>query len=265
MSDLTDFFNEGEWDGVYDKVVCQRALSPSKLPEMDYALNPYSGCSHGCVYCYAPEVTHKEWDGWRVVKVKINIAERLAKEIKVIDGTIGIGTVTDPYQYAERRFELTRECLEIILRNEKKIHLHTKSDLILRDMDILGKIDAKIAITITGIDDSKSKVLEPGAPLPGRRLDALKQLSESGMNTYALIGPILSILEGREEEFCDAVASTGVKTAYLDRLNSRPLLSERLARKNVTGSDDSLRRIRSGLVERGLTVNDVFEKGNGKY
>lgn len=263
MSDLTDFFNEGELDGIYDKVLCQKALSPSKLPDMDYALNPYSGCSHGCVYCYAPEVTHKEWSGWRKVKVKINIAERLAKELKVVDGIIGIGTVTDPYQPAEKKFELTRGCLGIIQRNGKKIHLHTKSDLIIRDMDILGMMDAKIAITITGIDESKSKILEPGAPLPQRRLDALKQLSEVGMNTYALIGPVLSTLEGREEEFCDAVVDTGVKVAYLDHLNSRPLLSERLARKNVSGSDDALRMIREGLVRRGLTVNDVFS--NRKY
>lgn len=258
MSDLTDFFNEGEWDGEYEKLICQKALSPSKLPEMDYALNPYSGCSHGCVYCYAPEVTHKEWDCWRVVKVKINIAERLAKELKVAQGTIGIGTVTDPYQYAEKRFELTRGCLEILRAHDRKIHLHTKSDLILRDMDIFGGMDAKIAVTITNIDEAKSKILEPGAPLPEKRLDALRQLSQAGMNTYALIGPVLSTLEGTEEQFCDAIAETGVKVAYLDRLNPRPLLSERLARKNVSGSTYALSKIRSGLSNRGITVYDVF-------
>ncbi|MDR2846379.1 MAG: radical SAM protein, partial [Candidatus Methanoplasma sp.] len=113
-TDLIEFTDKEEWDGYYQVVECKRALSPSGLPEIDYALNPYGGCEHGCVYCYAPEVLHTEWKDWRVVKVRTNIADRLAKELVGLSGTVGIGTVTDPYQYAEKRFLLTRSCLEVL-------------------------------------------------------------------------------------------------------------------------------------------------------
>ena len=79
---------------MFETVKCKRALSPSGLPGIDYALNPYGGCEHGCVYCYGPEVTHTEFGQWRIVKVRSNIAERLAKEVRNIDGTVGVGTVT---------------------------------------------------------------------------------------------------------------------------------------------------------------------------
>ena len=68
-TDLLEFENVGAWDGVYRVAECRRALSPSGLPGIDHALNPYGGCEHGCIYCYAPEVTHADWDGWRVVKI----------------------------------------------------------------------------------------------------------------------------------------------------------------------------------------------------
>ena len=96
-TDLLEFENVGAWDGVYRVAECRRALSPSGLPGIDHALNPYGGCEHGCIYCYAPEVTHADWDGWRVVRVRSNIAARLAAELPGLTGTVGIGTVTDPY------------------------------------------------------------------------------------------------------------------------------------------------------------------------
>lgn len=255
---LFDFTDRSEWDGKYVNIVCKKALSPSKLPEMDYALNPYGGCEHGCIYCYAPEVTHKDWDTWRVVRVKVNVADRLEREIDHTEGIIGIGTVTDPYQYAEKRFNLTRNCLEIIERHSREIHIHTKSDLITRDIDLLGRIKSKIAVTITSVDDSFSKVVEPGAPLPEKRLFALKQLTDAGLNTYVLIGPVLSSLRGKEEEFCQKIIETGVKTAYIDKLNERPLLFERLSRKSINGSDISVKMIRSLLVESDIVVKNVF-------
>ena len=118
---------------------------------MNFALNPYGGCTHGCIYCYAPEVTHSEWKEWRAVRVKINIAERLAREIGGIYGTIGIGTVTDPYQEPERRFELTRRCLEVISDHDLGINIMTKSDLVLRDMDLIGGLKHSVGVTISRV------------------------------------------------------------------------------------------------------------------
>jgi DNA repair photolyase len=237
----------------------KRALSPSGLPGIDYALNPYGGCEHGCVYCYAPEVLHTDWKDWRVVKVRSNIPDRLSRELSGLEGTVGIGTVTDPYQYAEKRFKLTQKCLVILKEKGFRFHLHTKSDLILRDIELVSSMRGEVGMTITSIEERYSKITEPGAPLPAKRLDAMTQLSSRGVDVYALVGPVLNHLEGKEEEFVDAVVSTGVKRMYLDSLNSRPLLTERLNRMNIRGSERSKEKIRVLATGSGLLVNDVFE------
>lgn len=255
---LIEFENPDVWDGEYELIRCKRALSPSGLPEMDYSLNPYGGCEHGCVYCYAPEVTHAEWKTWRVVKVKVNVVERLAKELPGLSGTVGIGTVTDPYQAAEKRFGLTRACLEYLDGKKFDIHMHTKSDLILRDTELLAHFGGQVAVTLTGIDERMSKITEPGAPLPKSRLNALRKLTSAGINTYALIAPVMASLEGKEREFCDAVIDTGVKRAALDPLNVRPEMAKRLDRMNLRGSQTSLVLIRDILTGAGIEVRNVF-------
>lgn len=174
--------DESLWNGPFERVRCSRALSPSGLPGIDYALNPYGGCEHGCVYCYAPEVTHQPWDGWRVVRVKYDIPERLQKELPGLSGTVGIGTVTDPYQGAEARFRLTRRCLDVLRGRGFPVRIHTKSPLILRDLDILGDIRPHVEITVTGIDRRSSLITEPGAPLPEERLKALRELVDAGID-----------------------------------------------------------------------------------
>jgi len=259
ITDLLNFTSPEEWDGIFETVKCRRALSPSKLPDMDYALNPYGGCEHGCVYCYAPEVTHSEWKEWRIVRVRSNIADRLAKELVNVRGVVGIGTVTDPYQYAEKRFMLTRQCLEVLKAGNSKIHIHTKSDLILRDLDLISQMDSEVGITITTLDDRISRITEPGAPLPERRLKTLKELTDAGIKTYALVGPILGSLEGNEEEFVEAILSTGTEHMSLDRLNLRPKMTERLQRMGIKGSDKALEKIRRIAESSGLEVTDVFE------
>lgn len=257
-SKLWDFTDEEVWNGPHEIAECKRALSPSKLPGIDYALNPYGGCEHGCVYCYAPELTHSEWDTWRIVKVKTNTASRLAKELPNIEGVVGIGTTTDPYQQAESRFMLTRACLAKLKERNMRIHLHTKSDLVLRDLDILKQLKGDVAVTITSIDDRISKRIEPGAPLPERRLGALKELTDAGLDTYALVGPVLDVLEGSEREFAEAVASTGTKRMYIDRLNQRPLLNIRMDKISIGGSLRALEIIRKHSIDLGLVVKDVF-------
>ncbi len=228
------------------------------MPDIDYALNPYGGCEHGCVYCYAPEVTHTDWKEWRVVRVRSNITQRLARELVNLRGTVGIGTVTDPYQYAEKRFMLTRHSIEVLKAAKMRIHIHTKSDLILRDIDLISKMEAEVGITITTLDDNVSHILEPGAPVPAKRLYALKKLTEAGIDTYALVGPVLNSLEGLEKEFVAAIVSTGTKRMCIDRLNMRPLLSQRLERMDIKGSEMSLKKIRRLAEDSGLKVTDVF-------
>ena len=192
------------------------------------------------------------------MKVRSNIPYRLPKELSGLEGTIGIGTVTDPYQYAEKRFRLTQRCLEILKERDFRIHLHTKSDLVLRDADLISSMRGEVGITITSINDRFSKITEPGAPLPQKRLDALRQLSEKGVDTYALIGPVLNHLEGTEGDLVDAVVSTGTKRVYIDSLNMRPMLADRLNRMKIHGSEKSKEKIRRLAEDSGLLVQDVF-------
>ena len=258
LSNLLDFTGDASWDGKYELVWCKKALSPSKLPEIDHALNPYGGCEHGCVYCYAPELTYTEWDDWKTVRVKMGIEGRLGKELKVIKGTIGIGTTTDPYQPAEKRFELTRMCLTKLKDKDLSVHLHTKSDLILRDIPLLLGMRGDVGITITSLDSDVSKVIEPGAPPPDRRVRALRELTRAGVNSYALVGPVLSVLEGHENEFAEMVASTNTKRMCLDGLNHRPMLSGRMRTLGIRDSETAKEKIRNLALSNGMDVFDVF-------
>ena len=258
ISNLLEFSGGNEWNKKYHIVECKKALSPSKLPGIDHALNPYGGCEHACVYCYAPEVTYTEWEDWTTIKVRAGIESRLGKELAAIKGTVGIGTTTDPYQPAEERFELTKKCLIKLKEKKMRIHVHTKSDLILRDLPILRDMEGEFAVTITSVDERISKIIEPGAPCPSRRINALKQLTDAGLDTYALVGPVLSILEGHEKEFVESITSTGTKRMLLDTLNSRPLLTKRMESINIRGSQKAKEKIRSLATANGIKVSDVF-------
>lgn len=256
---LLDFTGlSGQWDGPCEIVRCGRALSPSGLPDMQYALNPYGGCEHGCIYCYAPKTTHTDPSVWRVVRIKSNIVERLAKELPSVEGIIGIGTVTDPYQGAERKFMLTRRCLELLLEKERTIHMHTKSDLIIRDIDLLAEIKGITGITITGLNDKVSKITEPGAPLPEKRLVALRTLVDAGVNCYALIAPVMSTVKGSEQELMEAIAATGVRKVYYGELHTRHYDSPRMNRLGIVPSPESEMLIRDVGRDLGIDIHDVF-------
>ncbi len=261
MSNLYDFIEKGEWDGKFRTVECSRALSPSGIPGLDFVVNPYGGCNHGCVYCYAPEVTHSEWKDWRVVRVRSNMATRLAKELKNIDShaVIGLGSSTDPYQYAESRFQITRDCLTVLKRFGSTVHIITKSDLVTRDIDLLSEMDCTVGITITGLDERMSKIAEPGAPMPEKRLAALKELVDAGIRAYVMAEPMMSHIEGHEEEFVEAIASTGTRRMEIGPVGYRPELRARMERMHLrSASVMSIERIKQLARAKGFAVNDPF-------
>lgn len=192
------------------------------------------------------------------MRVKANIPERLARELPAVEGVIGIGTVTDPYQGAERKFLLTRRCLEILKARDRTIHLHTKSDLVLRDVDVLSGMKGVVGITVTGTDDRVSKITEPGAPLPAARLEAIRGLVDAGIHCYALLAPVMSTLRGSEAALVDALAETGVRDVYYSSLHMRNYDSPRMERLGITDSPQSEIAIRDRCREIGLNVRDVF-------
>jgi len=249
------------------------ALPPSRLPGLDYALNPYVGCQHDCLYCYAPYVTRRPRSDWTKVQARTDLPQALVKELKGKKGMIGLGTVTDPYQEAERHLLITRRCLMEIIPSGMKVSALTKSDLILRDMDLYKELQGEVGITVTSVSDALSREFEPGAPLPGKRLAALGQLAEAGINAYALIGPLLPVMEEKDAaELLDALEGTGIKWVMIDRFRPRPgmyqdirsragmeMTAERLERahlmKDYQGLEAFIRRICS---EKGLRCVDAF-------
>ncbi|MHC1680678.1 MAG: radical SAM protein [Methanomassiliicoccales archaeon] len=208
------------------------ALPPSRLPGLDYALNPYVGCQHDCLYCYAPYVTKRPRTEWKTVLARTDLPQVLAKEIRGKKGTIGLGTVTDPYQEAEGHLLITRRCLMEIVPHGLSVSVLTKSDLILRDLDLYKELKGEVGITVTSVNDDISRMLEPGAPLPGRRVAALRKMVDEGLNAYALIGPLLPLLTERDvNEMVDALSSTGIKWVMLDRFRPRPGMFDDIARR----------------------------------
>ncbi len=235
------------------EVKATTALPRSNLPGMDYALNPYVGCEHDCVYCFAPDMLHKDPVKWgKEVGVRSNLPILLSREIKNKRGVIGIGTVTDPYQQLEKSCLLTRKCLMEILRHDNPISILTKSDLVVRDIELIAATKRpEVGITITSVNDRISQAFEPGAPLSSRRLEALRQLTETGLNTYAMVGPVLPMLSSDDlEDLVGAIAKTGVKRLMVDRMRYRPGMEEAIAKMPLMETEPFHERYQQAMVDR---------------
>ena len=235
------------------EVRASTALPKSNLPGMDYALNPYVGCEHDCAYCFAPEILHKDPVRWgKEVGVRSNLPTLLAKEIKNKRGVIGIGTVTDPYQQLEKSCLVTRKCLMEIVRHDNPISILTKSDLVVRDIELITATKRPEAgVTITTVDDRISLAFEPGAPLPPRRLEALRQLVDSGINTYAMVGPVLPMLSDDDlKDLVTAIAKTGTKRLMIDRMRYRPGMEEKMAKIPLMEAEPYHGRFQGAIADR---------------
>lgn len=229
----------------YLRVRVKRALQRSGLPDIDYALNPYAGCYHACKYCYAPAYTpyseaREQWGD--TILIKENIAELLQREVfKVPRGTVGVSTITDPYQPVEAREKLTRRSLSILLGAGFRVSIQTKSDMVLRDLDIL--LDrpelVDVGFTITTARDSLAKSMEPYAPPPSRRIKALGEISDAGLETWVFLGPIIPGYNDNPqllEEIIETASETGSEVIY-DYLRLKPTVAERLV---VSGFSQTL-------------------------
>lgn len=225
----------------YGSVKCASAASRSSLPGLDYTINPFIGCEHGCIYCYVPDVLRKRdfvssW-GDRVY-AKENIVETLARQIKTLDhGIIGFSTVTDPYQPYEKQTCLARPLIEIILEKGLKISFQTKSSLISRDMDIIGGENVEVGFTITSFDNDFSRLFEPGASPPEDRVEAIENFALESVKTWIFYGPIIPGYNDDDETISRIMVlakKTGSRVLF-DKLNFKPLLSMRMSK--ILGKD----------------------------
>lgn len=201
------------------------ALQRSRLPDLDYSVNPYQGCAFACIYCYAMSFTRFEdaAENWGdVIYVKVNIAEALKRDIVrggKTKGVVGVSTITDPYMPVEARYQLTRKILEILYNYKFMVSIQTKSPLVLRDLNLIKRFRtlSDVGMTITTMDPSLARVIEPRAPHPLARARALEKISREWIYTWIFIGPIIPGLNDREEHLepvIEAAASSGSAVAF---------------------------------------------------
>ena len=202
---------------VVKEIQAKTILSVSKI--YPYVINPYTGCQHGCSYCYArfmKRVTgHKEPWG-EFVDVKINAAELLRKEIKKKKRKrVWVSGVCDPYQPLEATYRLTRQCLEILAHHDWPVVIQTRSPLVLRDIDIIQDArDFEVGFSVTTADERIRELFEPHAPPITDRIQALGELHKAGIRTYAMIAPVLPGAEGLA-----ALLKGNVDYVLVDRMN----------------------------------------------
>jgi DNA repair photolyase len=187
------------------KTLLARVKGPDDCFGLYYNMNLYRGCQHQCIYCDSRSECYQIEDFNHDVLVKANAIALLRRELagKRIVGTIGTGSMNDPYMPLEADVRLTRSALEVIAESGFPVHAITKSDLVLRDIDLLEEIHRKtyaaVTFTVTTADDLLSKRLEPGAPVSSRRVSALGSLSQRGLLTGITLMPVLPFIEDTEE------------------------------------------------------------------
>jgi DNA repair photolyase len=206
----------------------RKIIARNDSPDISFeqSINPYRGCEHGCVYCYArPSHAYlglsPGLDFESKLFMKPNAPELLERELSApgyVPKTIALGSNTDPYQPIERRYQITRRILEVLERAGNPVGIVTKSALVLRDLDILTRMAArnlvKVAVSVTTLDAKLARVMEPRAATPPRRLDALRQLVAAGVPASTLVAPVIPAINDAEiERILDAVAETGVRNA----------------------------------------------------
>jgi len=198
---------------VYAKGILNHVKQPEDWFGLKYNMNLYRGCQHRCIYCDSRSLCYQIEDFDGEILVKVNAPDLLAEALprKRVIGTIGFGSMNDPYMPIEKQYQITRQCLVIIAKNKFPIHIITKSDLMLRDIDLLkeiSKVYCAITFTITTADDDLGKLIEPGSPTTSRKFEAMRKLSDEGILTGISLMPILPYINDNEENLHSIICRT---------------------------------------------------------
>jgi len=201
----------------YREITVKSALTRVQGMPFAWSLNPYYGCERACVYCYARDYharrgrdTGAGFD--REIDVKMNFAELLAHELRVLRKreSTALGTATDPYQQCEGRYRITRRTLEVLVASPVPLILITKGSMVVRDIDLLARLDVKVCISIGTVSEEIALTSEPHASPPKARLEAVRRLTAAGIDAGVLAAPILPGLSDTEASL-DAVASAAAR------------------------------------------------------
>ncbi|MGL4316039.1 MAG: PA0069 family radical SAM protein [Pseudomonas sp.] len=208
--------------------LAKTVISRNQSPDVgfDRSVNPYRGCEHGCIYCFA-RPSHAYWDlspgidfETRLI-AKTNLADRLEEELGkpgYVPRPIALGINTDGYQPIEREYQLTRRALEILLRFRHPVNIITKSSLILRDLDLLAELAShnlvSVAFSLTTLDDQLKRIMEPRAASPSARLRAMRTLGEHGVPVSVITAPMIPMINDMElEALLEAARDAGARSA----------------------------------------------------
>jgi len=174
------------------EVTVDHALRADPLPDVDYSLNPYVGCFHGCLFCYVPRLMQTDRAAWgSSVTVKRNAATVLSREIRKLPrGLVMISTATDPYQFVEGKYRITRHALEVLLRAQWPISVLSRSPLMTRDIDLFSRFKTiDVGMSVPTLDDRARALLEPWAPPIEAPMRCLQTLAEAGLKTFVSFAP----------------------------------------------------------------------------
>ena len=168
-------------------------ITKSNIPSIDYVINPYTGCQHGCIYCYAEfmiRFTNHKGDKWgQFLDVKTFDLNKIKPE-KYTGKRLLLSSVTDPYLPLEKKYQNTRKILEKLVDTKAAVSILTKSKLVVRDIDLFKKFEnIRVGISISTLNEEFAKIIERAASKPLERLEAIKQISEAGIETYTFISP----------------------------------------------------------------------------
>jgi len=206
------------------EIKSKNCMTKSKLT--DYVINPYTGCSHGCKYCYADFIKRfqnisEKWGEF--VFAKGNCPELLEKEVvKNKPGHIWMSSVCDCYMPQEEKFKLTRRILEILIKSKSKfsIEILTKSALVRRDFDLLKKLNVELGMSVNNTDEKTAKIIEPFASSPEERIKTLMLAKEQGIKTFGFISPVLPGISDLEAVF-SKLKKAGVSYVWVELFNMR--------------------------------------------
>jgi DNA repair photolyase len=246
-------------------------VPPESLMPFRHTINPYRGCSHACVYCFA-RPTHDYLglgigtDFERKIVVKVNAVERLRAELrspKWGGDTIAMGTNTDPYQHAEGKYHLTRGIVETLSEARNPFSILTKSTLILRDSAVLAaaseRTEVSVSFSVGTLDRSVWSLTEPGTPPPDRRIEALRRLTAMGIRCGALIAPVLPGLSDSEAQLravAEACAEAGAVSIHAVALHLRGTVRAHYF-DWLKGARPDLVRLHRGRFQRGAYQDDA--------
>lgn len=256
--------------------VAKTIIVKSGLPDADYVVNPYTGCSFACSYCYASFMgrfvgePREAWGDY--VYVKTNAVDLFRKEIGSKRFELGLpslflSSVTDAWQGPERKYRLARGILEALVerRYAGRVSILTKSPLLLRDVDLLSRLpNVEVGVTITTDDDEMGRIYEARAPKNSMRLDVLRELSSRSIPSYAFVGPLMTHYvdePAKIDRLLAALAAAGVRFIYAELLNVAPNLLRRF-RATIAGSEDEVERFVAAQIEpaRRAALSELVER-----